>query len=175
MKDALKRNARIALIEHFHPRTDAERNLLCRIFKVEQPELVSLSAEKPSGYNDAIGRLTEVFNDSSGSSIWAKLKGAGFSIRESEGIYYAIDFNNHILVNLNESGFDITRFQRREQKRKETQNIPQPKQAKQPKKGSSIKPMRDPGASQGENREWEVGHKTRYDDIDDGTNQGVKI
>ena len=46
MAEAIDRNNRIAWVEKFSPVSEAERDLLCQIFKVNRPDLVALSSEK---------------------------------------------------------------------------------------------------------------------------------
>lgn len=57
MAEAIDRNNRIAWVEKFKPSTEAERDLLCGIFKVNRPDLVSLSSERTTAYADAVNRL----------------------------------------------------------------------------------------------------------------------
>lgn len=57
MAEAIDRNNRIAWVEKFKPFTEAERDLLCGIFKVNRPDLVSLSSERTTAYADAVNRL----------------------------------------------------------------------------------------------------------------------
>ena len=63
MAEAIDRNNRIRIIEMFHPVTEAERDLLCKIFKVSRPDLVELSGGRPQSHTDAVSRLHEIFND----------------------------------------------------------------------------------------------------------------
>ena len=57
MAVAIDRNNRIRFVEMFHPATEAERDLLCKIFKVNRPDLVDLSGERPQSHTDAVSRL----------------------------------------------------------------------------------------------------------------------
>lgn len=42
----------------------------------------------------------------------------GFIIRQVDDTYYAINFKEHILINLNEEGFDVERVKKKSKKQK---------------------------------------------------------
>ncbi len=165
MAEAIDRNNRIAWVEKFSPVSEAERDLLCQIFKVNRPDLVALSSEKPTSRMDAVLRLQEIFNEEADTSVRSRLYAEGFIIRENGGSTYAINFKRHILINLTEEGFDLDRLKRKSSK-KQTNKVPV-RNAARPH--SHHVKLRDAGGgSQSEKREWEVGHKGNYDEIDDG-------
>lgn len=165
MAEAINRNNRIARVEKFRPSNEAERDMLCKIFKVNRPELVTLSPDRDKTYTDAILRLQELFYDESAASVRSSPYSDGFIIREDGDAIYAINFKKHILVNLTEEGFDIERLKRKSVNQRPTKSINRKygKHLMRPAK------LRDAGGgSQSEKREWEVGHKGNYDEIDDG-------
>ena len=167
MADAIDRNNRIRFIEMFHPATEAERDLLCKIFKVNRPDLVDLSGERPQSHTDAVSRLHEIFNDENVYSVRSALHEEGFIIREEAGAAYAVNFNRHIVIDLAAEGLDTERLKPRPRKQ-------QAKQTHSTGNGGKkihIHGLKDSGAgSHSEKREWEVGGKGGYDDIDDGRN-----
>lgn len=165
MAEAIDRNNRIAWVEKFRPSNEAERDMLCKIFKVNCSDLVSLSPDRGSSYTDAVIRLQELFNDEGTISIKDNLYAEGFIIREDGDDTYAINFKKHILVNLTEEGFNIERL-----KQRLANQIPnRHRNRKISNLFSHRAKLRDAGGgSQSEKREWEVGHKGNYDDIDDG-------
>ena len=169
MVDALKRNGKIRWIEGFRPATEAERDVLCSIAGITANSMVDLADSRDASHADAVSRISNVFNDTNPGSIWSKLRNEGFSIREENGIHFAIDYNKRIIVNLEENGFDITRLVRQQPRQ-------QQKQPKHPKtqKGSLPNPFRAE-MGHGENREWEVGYRGNYDKIDEGQNSGMKM
>ena len=150
-------------MEMFQPKNEQERDLLCKFYKVDNPEMVTLQPEKNQSYTNAVNHLHEIFNDESITYVRGKLKEEGFIIRQEEDATYAINFHKHILVNLTEEGFDLNRLK------------PQP-QSKQPhqQKATNNPPtylvkLRDSkDGSRSEKREWEVGQKNGYDEVDDG-------
>lgn len=180
MAAAIDRNNRIHYIEQFHPTTEAERDFLCKIYKVDRKDLVSLSSERLESHADAVKRLREIFTDESSHSVRAALREEGFKALHDGETYYAIDFQHHMLINLNAEGFNLERV--KWQPRKQQPSKLQTK-AKAPIRIAPIpkapKPQRFPAAlkntdvgSQNANREWEVGQKKDEEDVERG--RGMK-
>lgn len=169
MAEAIDRNNRIAMVEMFNPATEAERDLLCKIFKVSRKDLVDISPERTHYYTDVVNRLREIFNDENVSSVRSRLHEEGFTIRQEEDATYVINFKQHIIINLSEEDFNLERLRK---------SMKQPlKQFNQHKHLQSKKPtallsgkvkLRDfGGGSHGEKREWEVGQRGNYEDSDE--------
>lgn len=165
MAEAIDRNNRIERVEQFKPMTGAERDMLCKIFKVNRPDLVSLSAERPQSHTEAVNKLHEIFDDQEAtSSIRSRLFEEGFIIRQERDATYAINFKQHIVINLNMEGFNVALTTHRPKLNKQ-QNTTVPRH-KKPLHNTGLRDVG--GGSQSEKREWEVGHNNNYDDIDDG-------
>ena len=151
--------------------------LLCKVFKVDLPDLVVISTERPPKYADSVGRMHEIFNDPEMKSPRSAMYQEGFIIRQVDDTYYAINFKEHILINLNEEGFDVERVKKKSKKQKR-QGVPFKKSKKktlnpvkslQRKSHQGLGKLRKEGeGSHSANREWEVGNKTDYNDVDDG-------
>lgn len=167
MAETIDRNNRIERVEQFKPMTEAERDMLCKIFKVNRPDLVSLSPDRPQSHTDAVNQLHEIFADKeAATSTRSRLREEGFIIRQEEDTVYAIDFKRHILIDLNAEGFNVELLQRKPKINKQTKS-----QQATPKSQKLLRHagLRDAGGgSQSEKREWEVGHNGNYDEIDDG-------
>ncbi len=113
MAEAINRNNRIAMVEMFSPATEAERDLLCKIFKVSRTDLVDISLpERIHYYTDAVNRLCEIFNDKTASSIRSQLREEGFIIRQEEDETYAINFRQHIIINFTEEDFNFDQLRK---------------------------------------------------------------
>ena len=176
MAKAIDRNNRISLIEKFRPQNEAEVEMLCKVFKVDRPDLVDISMERPPKYADSVGRLHEIFNDLEVKSPRSAMYQEGFIIRQVDDTYYAINFKEHILINLNEDDFDVERVKKKSKKRqrngvpfKKSKKTLNPVKSLQRKSHQGLGKLRKEGVgSHGANREWEVGKKTDYDDVDDG-------
>ena len=134
---------------------------------MNRPDLVELSGERPQSHTDAVSRLHEIFNDENVYSVKSALYEEGFIVREEAGAAYAVNFNRHIVIDLAAEGLDTERPKPRPRKQ-------QPRQTHSTGNGGKkirIQGLKDSGAgSHAEKREWEVGYKGGYDDIDDGRN-----
>lgn len=163
MAEAIDRNNRIERVEQFHPTTEAERDMLCQIFKVNRPDLISLSEEKSQALADAVQRIRTIFEDTTNYNVRSSLREQGFILRQEADTTFAIDFKNHVIINLNEKGLDLSRLQWKDKPQNTQKNLP-----KHLHNTTNIRKFRDAGGgSQSEKREWEVGHKGNYDEIDD--------
>jgi hypothetical protein len=170
MAEAIDRNNRIAMVEMFSSATEAERDLLCKIFKVSRTDLVDISPERTHYYTDAVNRLREVFNDETVSSVRSRLHEEGFTIRQEEDATYAINFKQHIIINLSEEDFNLERLRKPiKQPVKQLDQLKRLQSKKSTALFSSKGKLSDfGGGSHGEKREWEVGQKGNYDNVDDG-------
>jgi len=165
MAEAIDRNNRIAWVEMFQPTNEQERALLCKFYKVDSPELVTLQPKKNQSYANTVNRLHEIFDDESITYVRGKLKEEGFIIRQEEDATYAINFHKHILVNLSEEGFDLNRLKPQQQSKRQQQQQPKPTN----NHASHLVKLRDSkDGSRSEKREWEVGQKNGYGEVDDG-------
>lgn len=170
MASAILRNDKIKRIEAFKPISETERNFLCRIYGVDRADLVELSSERSVNYASMLDTIREAFDDESVGIVRQALRPHGITIHQDGDNCFAVDFTHHTIVNLADEGFDISRLYRRPNNGTEQRKS---KRKKQSKSNKSIKPVRNPlrdvgGGSNSEKREWEVGHKSNYEDIDDG-------
>lgn len=159
MVDALERNNRIKWIESFNPMTEVERDILCKMGKGMSSDLISLSSGRNNAYTTSLDRLRDIFNDASITDARKELRNEGFIVKSDGDNTFAIDFNRHIIINLTVEGFELTRLQR------QTTRKQQKKQPSAPR----IRKLRDAGVGHGEKREWEVGYRGNYDQIDDSS------
>lgn len=165
MAATILRNDKIRRIESFNPGTASERDLLCRIYKVNTPELVRLTPSRDNGYRDAVDNLHSLFDDDSITNLRAAIRSAGFHIRNEGDEWFAIDLSSKTIVNLSEAGFDTRKLEYRrfeKHRRRQTKEKPRDKTT-----GRSIRGMRDAASGRGENREWEVGYRGDYNRVDD--------
>ena len=164
MVDALERNNHIQWIESFKPMTDTERDILCKLGKGMPNSLIALATGRDANYTTFLSRLHDIFNEPDISDVRSELRSEGFSVKDDGDNTFAIDFNRHIIINLTEEGFDLTRLQRQPNSRKQTRQQNQ-KHIVMPR----IRRLCDAGVGHGEKREWEVGYKGDYDRIDDAS------
>ena len=154
--DFIYRNNRIMTVEKFRPKTEAERDFLCKFLNVDRPDLVSLAVTRNKNYKATINQLREIFGDKNEPDVGKKAKEAGFCFILIHGVAYAVIANTYTIVNLSEEGFDIRRINWKPMKQEE--NRTPVKKPVRPK-------IRDTGGgSRSENREWEVGRKNETDE-----------
>ena len=165
MAEAIDRNNRIAMVEMFSPSTEAERDLLCKIFKISRTDLVDISPERTNYYTDTVNRLREIFNDETASYIRSQLREEGFIIRQEEDATYAINFKQHIIINLTEEHFNLERLKKQPIKKIEQQKQQQSKNSTS-HFSTKVKFHDIDGGSHSEKREWEVGQNINFDKID---------
>lgn len=170
MAEAIDRNNRIAMVEMFNPATEAERDILCKIFKVSRTDLVDIPPERTHYHTDAVNRLREIFNDDTVTSVRSQLHEEGFIVRQDEDVTYAINFKQHIIINLTEENFNLDRLRKpMKQPVKLLKQYIHLQNRKQATLFSGKVKLCDYGSgSHSENREWEVGQKDNYDNIDNG-------
>lgn len=171
ISETILRNDRISRIEAFGPVTEAELSRLCQIYKVERKDLISLQSERKQESAQAVNQLRGIFNNTAldYKELKSAIRESGFQIHRIEsGDILAVNFNKHIIIDLRAEGFDLTRLDYKPKKREQAQ-IQKPAIHQSQHRKSSIRPLRDAGGGASDsNREWEVGNKSNYDDIDDG-------
>ena len=165
MAEAIDRNNRVAMVEMFSPANEAERDLLCKIFKVSRTDLVDISPKRTHYHTDAVNRLREIFNDDTVTSVRSQLREEDFIFRQDEDATYAINFKQHIIINLTKENFNLERLKK--QPIKQFERHKHLKSVKQTSRFSGKAKLRDAGGGiHSEKREWEVGHNGNYDDVD---------
>ncbi len=168
------RNDKISRIESFNPVTQSELDYLCKVYKVERNDLISLSSTRGENTKEAIRKLTEIFSNPEVSNVNKTIRDEGFQIHHSEdGDVFAVDFKKHVIIDLKAAGFDVSRMEYKLRKRT-SKDQAKPVQKPALKKVRHIRPLRDVGGgSQEANREWEVGTKKDYDDMDEGRSMKI--
>ena len=110
--------------------------------------------------------LREIFNDENVFSVRNRIHEEGFTIRQEEDATYAINFKQHIIINLTEENFNLQRLKKQPMKQIERHKHQQ--STKHTSHFSGKAKLRDAGGgSHSEKREWEVGQKGNYDNVDD--------
>lgn len=168
--ETILRNDRISRIESFGPVTEAELDRLCHIYKVYRKDLVSLLSERKPASINTVSKIRAMFDNQEldYKGLKSAIREAGFQIHRTEtGDVLAVNFKEHIIIDLKAEGFDLTRLDYKPKKKGQSQiNKPEVRQSQHKK--SSIRPLRDAGGGASDsNREWEVGNNRNYDEIDD--------
>lgn len=163
MADAIDRNNRIAFVEKFKPATEAERDMLCKVFKVKETDMVTISQEHTQEHNETVNKFKDMFVDKKEYSIKGRLFGEGFILKEEEDTVFAINFNDHLIIDMKAEGFDLKRLKKKPRKSRKLKQL-----VRKAGKDLGKSRFRDVGGGSGsDNREWEVG-RNGYDKVDDG-------
>ena len=85
---------------------------------------MDISPERTHYHIDAVNRLREIFNDDTVTSVRSQLHEEGFIVRQDEDVTYAINFKQHIIINLTEENFNLDRPRKQFVKQIERQKIP---------------------------------------------------
>lgn len=183
MAEAIDRNNRIAHIERFTPCNGRERDLLCRLYKVNRPDLVDIAEKRNEAGEAARSAVKGIFEDKTATtSVRQRLFEAGYIIPEATDVFsedkpalYAVNFKDHSIVELNKEDFDLTLLKRptkADKMKRKALRLGKKLIRKTVRTVGGLKmPVRpkDAGGSNDGNREWEVGRKGGYDDVDDGS------
>lgn len=138
---------------------------------MERRDLISLMSERKPSAARAVNQLRGIFDNTTldYKDLKSAIRESDFQIHRTEsGDILAVNFNEYIIIDLRAEGFDLTRLDYKPQK-KEQPTVQKPKEHQSQPKKSGIRPLQDAGGGASDsNREWEVGKKPDYDDIDDG-------
>lgn len=160
----IKRNNRIKAASKFNPRTTPERDLLCRIFRIDNNDLLSVADNDAitEEYDNTLDKLKKLFNLYSGKELRAAIRGEGIIIKRQGKECFAICNTTLTIIHLNKEDVNINRLY----------EIPN-RQIKNKKTNLSQIPSGD--GVQGHNREWELEKKDKYDKVDDHIDSGLKM
>ena len=148
----LRSNDRRAWIQSFLPTSLSEAAVLCAVCKFDHPEQIKVSAAPGEMVGQTAALLRHIFNTTADEKLRDVIHESGIRLKYVEGQFFAIDFVNRTILNLNAYGFDVKRLLPKRQ---------HPQQVRQPS-GHTKAPnlLRQRGGSSDTNREWEVGHNS---------------
>lgn len=146
----LRSNDRRAWIQSFLPTSLSEASVLCAVCKYDHPEQIKVSAVPGEKVNQTAALLRHIFNTTADEKLRDVIHESGIRLKYVDGQFFAIDFVNRTILNLNSYGFDVKRLLPMRQ---------HPQQVRQPS-GHTKAPnlLRQRGGSSDTNREWEVDH-----------------
>lgn len=186
---AISQNNKIHIVESFSPQTDAERDILCRLYKVDDcnRERITLAENEPTQKDDSKMNMLETlanhFTSKSGSELRSAIRSEGIILKRQDEDVFAIDMTSKRIVNLKESGFDVDLlWPKTKNNIKESHNIEKKHEPTKNKSNSNsgksgmgkiLKGLLSGHGGHGQNREWEVGKKDRFDKVDDHIDPGM--
>lgn len=171
----LKLNSKISWVQSFHPHTEEERNMLCRLFHLDNTDVaVEREVDNSVRQRESAQHISEIIDYTTPHEIFQRLREGGYFIVRDGDSYNAIDMRNTVIVNLQEFGINTDKFHlaehtsEKEQKHEHSNNQKNAQQRHRSNKSSNVaKQMLGSNGGGGINREWEVGSHDNWDDIDD--------
>ncbi len=150
----LRSNDRRSWLQSFCPTNELERHILCQIGKYHHPERITIQSAPGSNVGKTVSQLRSIFDTTSDDALVDKLHEDGYFITRADDQYYCIDFANRTIINMNDYGLDVKRFQSKQVQKQQGQT--------QQISGSGVgraidKVAKQRGGSNDSNREWEVG------------------
>lgn len=170
----LKRNNKIEWVQQFKPVSKAERTILCKLARMEESDMtfVGLSFDERTVPDHIHDMLHNIAEDIGITNVRKALRDRGYAIRTEENETFIVNVRTRTIVNLTELGFDIEAIR---QLHRQQQLAAIRKRQEEFQKGKSHdrseKPIRKPhdidGGSRTDNREWEVGHDSDIDSVEE--------
>lgn len=171
-------NNRIQIVESFSPQTETERDILCRLYKVgdENKYRITLADNGLPQNDNTLETLTNHFMSTSGYELRSALRSEGIILRRQDKNVFAIDMTEKRIINFKEAGFDIDKVWPRTinkvGNKKPTKNETHSNSGKSGKR-NPLKGLLSAHGGHGQNREWEVEKKDKYDEVDDHIDSGI--
>lgn len=172
--ERLKRNNKIEWVQRFKPVSKAERIILCKMARMEESDIpwVRLSNDERQVPDHVLEMLCNIADDRGITNVRKALRDSGYAIRSEENETFIVNIRTKTIVNLKELGFDIEairqlhRQQQLDDIRRRQENYQKGKS--RDKSGKSIRKPHDIACgSHTDNREWEVGHNSDMDSVEE--------
>lgn len=107
VKQTLKFNYMLRCIGQFHPTTTTERNLLCCIWKINDPDLIAIQPDGCNHIMPTLNLLKDLIAHKEEVDVKAVLKENHIGIFKVEDQHYCVGFNTHTIFCLEENSIDI--------------------------------------------------------------------
>jgi hypothetical protein len=168
IRNTLRYNDKLQWLQSFSPVNEIERNLLCKFGKMEDAEQISIVDASQKHPEITVNQLQILFENTEITDLRSSLFESGMSIFQATGKTYCIDFHNRSIICMEYYGFNTQWLKSGDNSHTK---LPTGRQTNihinQNIINSIANMLRHKAGSQEGNREWEVGHNNRYDDVDD--------
>jgi len=166
--NTLRYNDKLRWLQSFSPVNEVERDLLCKFGKIEDAEQISIVDASQKHPDTTVNQLRSLFKDTEITDLRSSLFESGMFIFQTDSKTYCIDFHNHAIICMEDYEFDTKRLKFGLNSHTK---LPTERQTNihinQDLVNSIANLLKHKVGSQNGNREWEVGGKSRYNDIDD--------
>lgn len=161
VQKVLKFNFMLRRVQAFSPTNEAEHDILCRIWKIENPHLIHIEPHGILNNGFAVEVLNNLATSTDKADLGATLKANHLAIFRQGDQYYCIDFSHKCIFNLASEGIDFKTLLPALQR---LQSIPV--QSLHRSNGILKNVLSHQTSASDRNAEWEVGSKNSYE-IDD--------
>ena len=107
VQKVLKFNFMLRRVQAFSPTNEAERDILCRIWKIENPHLIYIEPHGILNNGFAVEVLNNLATSTDKADLGATLKTNHLAIFRQGDQYYCVDFPHKCIFNLASEGIDF--------------------------------------------------------------------
>lgn len=159
LKEMLDLNNKLEWIDSFHPQNEDEYRLLLKFSGINEEKVQIPDSFKPHSYNpQMIKNIQNIFKSNNIEQIKSDLENAGYRLITFNGKNYIYSNKDKALIDLDKIDIKLPQDKK--------QNLSTPVN-KNTKINELIK-LNNNTPTHGTNREWEVGSKDRWDEVDNG-------
>ncbi len=161
----LKENKKCKWLQSFCPTTEEEREILCRLGRIDNISRINIVSEKDKEKQNATILLIQgLMSVKDKKQVFEELRKNNIIILQKEENVFALNLRNSVIVNLNNEHIDISLLKKHDVKHEEEISTNASHQRQSIPFGQILRPAHSEHRA---NREWEVGSHDNWDDIDD--------
>ena len=97
----------VRCVQAFCPTNEVERDILCRIWKIENPYLIYIDPHSKPNNGFAVEVLNNLAASTDKQDLWAALKENHLAIFRQGDEYYCVDFSHKCIFNLASEGINF--------------------------------------------------------------------
>lgn len=159
----LRRNDKVSWLQSFNPSSQVEREILCKLGKIKDTSLLTIVDSRTRNVSESISTIKKALNEKTRDDVFSTLRSAGITMFKKDDHYYCVDINNKCVFDTREHGIDLLiigkghNIHNNETTTEKTSNVT----------SGRITRLGGEGKAADINREFEVGSRRKYDDIDD--------
>lgn len=161
VQKVLKFNFMLHCVQAFCPTNEVERDILCRIWKIENPDLIYIDPHSKPNNGFAVEVLNNLAASTDKQDLRAALKENHLAIFRQGDEYYCVDFSHKSIFNLASEGINFKALLPALQVLQ-----PMPIQIHRRSNGILDNVLSHQTSASERNAEWEVGSKNSYE-VDD--------
>ena len=107
VQKVLKFNFMLHCVQAFCPTNEVERDILCRIWKIENPHFIYIDPHSKPNNGFAVEVLNNLAASTEKQDLWAALKENHLAIFRQGDEYYCVDFSHKCIFNLASEGINF--------------------------------------------------------------------